>query len=140
MVPEQKGAWFGLALFGIGLIAFLALFPVFGFRGWFAFSICGLYGVSPWIFRKKCAPGEVAMDERDKKIMLRANLAAHVGAYMAAFFACEIPWFVLKGRGEKMITVDALPHVIFAMMFSLIFFRCVAILVGYRRGVGHDEA
>ena len=141
MVPEEKRAWFGLAVFGVSLVAFLVLLPFVGIGvAWAAFALLGLYGLSPLFFKKAPSQGEVAEDERDKRIAVRANLAAHVGAYMAAFLSCLIPWFVYRWQAKETVAINALPNVVFAMMFAFIVFRCVAILFYYHRGVGHDEA
>ena len=140
MTPEEKRAWFGLGVFGVSLVLFLILLPILGIHAWFVFSLLGLYGLTPLLFRKKPAPNEVVEDERDRAVQFKANFGAHLSAYMVMFLACMIPWFVFRGRGQETVSINALPNVVFAGMFAFIVVRCAAIVILYRRGVKHDEA
>ena len=141
MVPEEKRAWFGLALFGVSVVAFLALLPFVGISvAWGGFGRMGLYGLSPILFKKAPTHGEVAEDERDKRIAVRANMAGHVLAYGFVCLACLVPWGVFKAYNWTTIDINLLPNVVVAGLIGIILGRCLAFVIYYRRGIGHDEA
>ena len=88
MVPEQKRAWFLLAVVAVALLVGVALIPLAGVGAWGGLGILGLVGFTPLLFRKKRGPGEVAVDERDKMILEKATLRGGMTSYLWFVLAC----------------------------------------------------
>ncbi len=138
MVPEQKRAWFVLAVFVVALAGFVGLAVAVGPKLAFAaFGLCGVYGLTPLLFRKRPRPGEVPTDERDRAIAERATAVGGMASYAAFVAACMVPWAVCALRGRRMIDVLALPYVVVAGMVVLFVARAVTVLVLYGREGNH---
>jgi len=140
MNREQKCAWLVVAMFGVSVIAFAALVPLVGWGAAPAgFGMIGFAGLGPLIFRKKTQPGQIEIDERDKAIAREATLGGGMTSYCAFILACMIPWFVLQGRGTKVVSIHTLPMIVF--IGGIVFFtaRAVTLLVLYGRERHHSE-
>ena len=92
-------------------------------------GICGLMGLSPFLFRKK--QGQVSFDERDELIQKKAMLIAYTTFWISFVSACMIPWFIIGPSGS--ISVNALPFIVLGGFIILMLVQSVAILIQYGR-------
>ena len=139
MVPEQKRAWFVLAVFAAMIVAVLALIPVLGVHAWAGFSVFGFAGLTPVLFRKKRDAGEVQMDERDRMIGQRASFAGAMMSYMVFFLACMGGWFALKAQGRETVPIEYLPFTVFCGGVAFAAAQAAATVILYGRGARDGE-
>jgi hypothetical protein len=140
MVPEQKRAWFVLAVFALYVLAVLALVPLLGVHAWAAWGVFGLVPLAGLLFPSKRRPGEVAYDERDRMIREKATLAGGMVSYLVFILACIVPWFIYMAQGRREISIQWLPMgVVVPGFIALIVTRSVVTLVLYGSGAEHDE-
>jgi hypothetical protein len=140
MSRQQKCAWFTLAFFAVATVVVVALLPWLGIAAFGASGLVAFSTLGPLLFRKKRGAREVAEDERDRMIAIETTRAAGMGSYTAMILACMIPWFVHMFQGKRIITIHALPWIVFTGMFAFILGQAIMTLVLYGRGGSHDEA
>ncbi|MCF7974904.1 MAG: hypothetical protein K9N55_13880 [Phycisphaerae bacterium] len=95
-------------------------------------GICGLLGLTPFMYRKD--RGKVWCDERDIEINRRAALIGFCTAYLVMGLACMLPFFILGPRGTA--SVQWLPMIFMGGGLSHYLAHSVAILVQYGKGGG----
>ena len=141
MSHEQKMAWLIVGTFVAGLVLFFLLIPMLGiFPAFSGFGVCGIGGLGPLIFRKKCKTDVVASDERSKIIGRKAALAGAMISYEVFLFTCMITWFIYYfGRGKELISVHALPLIVGAGGIAFFVSWSVALLILYGREPRHGE-
>ena len=130
MSPQQKHAWFNLAVFASALAAYLSLIPLIGVsRAFGAFGICGVWGLGVFFYRKKRA--HLVVDERDEQIGRRSVLVAYAAFWLFFVATCMITWGVLHWRGQNSISIYVLPNLVFGGMFVVVVTQSVATLAQY---------
>ena len=135
MVPQQKRAWFTLAVIALAAAVFAALIPAVGVKpATGAFGLCGLLGLTPLLFRKQRDPSQVALDERDVDILRKATLRGGMSSYLAFVIACMTVWFVRMIQGEQTLSIHVLPAIVGCGAIVLLLVRAIATLVMYGRG------
>jgi len=140
MVPEQKRAWFTLAVIALVAAVFAALVPALGVKpAAAAFGLSGLLGLTPLLFRKQRDPSEVALDERDMDILRKATLLGGMSSYLAFVIACMTVWFVRMIQGDKALSIHVLPVIVCCGGIVLLLVRAIATLVLYGRGETHGR-
>jgi len=91
MLRQQKRAWYELTVSALAIVAVVVLgFTIRMPQALAGLGILGFYGLTPLLFRRRPAPGEVVVDERDRHIAMRAATAGFAASYVA---------FVLSGVG-----------------------------------------
>jgi hypothetical protein len=141
MVPQQKLAWFNLAVFGVAALIYLGLWPVVGAKpAMAAIAVCGFWGLAPLFFRKRRL-GNVVLDERDQLISLRAQLAGLWVFWECLVLGCVGGWAVLRYvQHRETITVEVLPLLVFGGFTVFTVTQSVAILVQYGRSRRDENA
>ena len=140
MVPEQKRAWFTLAVIALAAAVFAALIPAVGVKpATGAFGLCGLLGLTPLLFRKQRDPSEVALDERDVNILRKATLLGGMSSYLAFVIACMTVWFVRMIQGEQTLSIHVLPAIVGCGAIVLLLVRAIATLALYGRGEARGQ-
>jgi hypothetical protein len=139
VTPQQKMAWFNLAVFGLAVLVYLGLCPVLGpVPALGAMGVCGFWGLGGVFFRKR-QPGDVVLDERDRLISLRAQLAGLWVFWECFVLGCVGGWAVIRyWYHRETIAVEVLPLLVFAGMAVFTVAQSIGILVQYGRG-GRDE-
>ncbi len=99
-------------------------FGGFGFMG-----ICGLMGLSPFLYKKE--RDKVSLDERDVLINYRAVLVAYSVFWLVFTAACMIPWSIIGPSGS--ISVNVLPIMLFGIGITLMLVHSLVILIQYGR-------
>ncbi len=141
MRAEQKRAWFTVAVAVIALVGFVVLIPKIGLiPATAAFSIFGLAGLTPLLFRDRAAPGEVVVDERDQMIAQKAALGGAMISYQYFIAACLIVWFICMRQARMEISINVLPTLCFGGMVVAFAARSVIVLVLYGREEVRGEA
>ena len=140
MNSEQKVAWFTIAVCLSALIAFGILHTLYGMPVAFAaFSLLGLTGFNPILFRQSKSLKRVEFDERDLSIQRRANVTAGMCSYLIFVLSCMGVWFVQFSAGKGEIGISVLPMIVTAGGIMLFLTRSAAIIVLYRSGGGYAE-
>ena len=136
MNVQQKVAWFNLAVFGAAVVAYVVLIPFLGpLPALGAFGICGLWGLSPFFYRRR--KSEVLVDERDRLVNLRAQLAGLWIFWECFVAACMITWGVLRyWKQQYTVTVEVLPAMVFGALIVFCLIHSIAVLVQYGRSRG----
>jgi hypothetical protein len=136
MNAEQKRAWLGVATMSASVVGFLVLLPFFG--PGVASSAFGFYGISGFgVFIGRGEP----VDERDRNIASRANLAGGMFSYLAFVIGCMGTWFVVYLFGHaNQVSVHILPGITMLGAIAFFFTRSVVVLVLYGRHVEADNA
>jgi hypothetical protein len=141
MNTEQKVAWFLIILCCVSSFGFLALIPFLGPTvSLSVFSILGLYGFSPWIFRAKKRTVKISVDERDRLIIRKATLAGAISSYSVFVIGCMLPWFIYMYQGKKVINIMILPFIMLCGVIVLLLVRSIVLLVLYNREVDYARA
>ena len=105
MVRQKKLAGYQLAVFAAALLLYLVLWPFVGPRAALsATGLLGLWGVTPFLFRKRAAPGEVLEDERDREILRRAAVTGFTASYAVFILASMGIW----GYGHLVAGIETL--------------------------------
>jgi len=142
----QKIAWFNLIVIGtalvvtgvaVGVVYFWVGMPKalggLGFLG-----ICGVMGLSPFLFKKKKIQAGVDFDERDRLINYRAVLGAYSVLWIVLTAACMVPFFILGPRGS--VPVITLPLMLCGVGITLTLVHSIGTLIQYgRRGKGEKS-
>jgi len=140
MVPEQRRAWFTLAVIAMAAAVFFALVPALGVKpAAGAFGLLGLLGLTPLLFRKQRDPSEVSLDERDVNILQTATLLGGMSSYLAFVIACMTVWSVRMIQADKTLSIHVLPVIVFCGAIVLLLVRAIATLVLYGRGETHGQ-
>ncbi len=140
MLPEQKRAWFAVAVFAVAFVCYVLLTFLVGPKPAFAASgLLGLWGLTPVLFRKKRDPAEVAFDERDTMILKKATLVGAIISYEVFYMASFVPWGVYYWQGKETISIHVLPLIAFSGGIVLMVARAIGILILYGREGGHAE-
>lgn len=139
MNREQKTAWFILILSVASLAGFFVMSSFSGWRfGLAAFSLLGLMGLTPFLFRRHTSP-EVPADERDHQIGLKATMMGGLASYLAFVLGLMIVWAIQRGGGHASVSIDVLPLLVFCGWLSFSVFRSAILLILYRIGGGYAE-
>ncbi|MBU0638978.1 MAG: hypothetical protein KKB50_08950 [Planctomycetes bacterium] len=97
-------------------------------------GVLGLWGIQPWLFRKKVRPGDVTVDERDHRIVERGTHIGFAASYLAFVVACLIPWFYLSlYKDNETVSVHLLTVPVWIAFIVAMVGRAVAILLLYGR-------
>ena len=140
MSPEQKQSWCVVAAFAFALVVFLVSIPLIGLKIAFgALGLVGFGGLAPIIFQVKHKAGEIAVDERDKKIAQKATMGGAMLGLNTAFLMCMILWFVYRAQRKDAISINLLPLIVFAEVIVFWVTRAIAILVLYGRERSHGQ-
>ena len=142
MSAQQKQAWFMLAVFAVAAAGYLALLPWAGPKAAFGvFGLCGLWGLQPFLFRKKHGSSTVTEDERTQQIQARSLLAGWALFWVCYVAACMIPWGILYYRGHETVTIDVhlLPLAVFAAMIIFCLTQAVVTLLQCGREAKHAD-
>jgi len=137
MLPEQKRAWFVVVVSAVVVGGVAALAPFGGARALGVLGLFGLVGLTPLLFRAKPKPGQVASDERDQEILLKATVGGFATSYLWFVLGCMAVWFFCMWRGQKMVRIDVLPFLVVVGAVALMVTRAVGTLLAYR-GHGAD--
>ncbi len=138
MLVQQKAAWFNLTVFTAAVVTYGALAAVIGpTRAMAASGLCGLWGLSGLYCRRR--PGAVVLDERDRLINLRAQLAG-LWVFWELFVAgCMIIWALRRYYWrEATISIDALPLLVIGGLIVFVVTHSIAVLVQYGRSHGDE--
>lgn len=145
----EKIAWYNVAVFGAALACFTILFliihaarPDFTIirQLQFAFAsvgICGLWGLSPILFRKKSTEA-ITEDERDIAIARRSKFIGHLIFWLCFCMINMGVWGVYHSMGIGKISVDFLPIMVFTGMIVVMMSQSIALLVLYRTNIIAD--
>ena len=140
MNREQKMSWLVIWTFAAGLAIFAVLALVTG-QVWPSlggFGIVGVSGLGPIIFRKP--KGDVVeVDERDKAICRKATLGGAMISYGTFILVCMATWKVYRWQGREVISIHALPLIVFAGGTAMYLARSITLLVLYGREDRHAE-
>ncbi len=140
MNSEQKVAWFTIAVCSSALIAFGILNSLYGMPVAFAaFSLLGLTGFNPLLFRQHRNLKRVEFDERDLSIQRRANVTAGMCSYLIFVISCMGVWFIQFQAGKEEVGISVFPMIVTVGGIMLFLTRSVAIIVLYRIGGSHAE-
>ena len=143
MNKTQQGAWIALLLV-VPIWAICGQLPILliyvegpKFLHLFSFACSTIVGGLSWLFiillnirrqRKK----KVALDERDKLILVRSTLAAYVVLWLYFIGACIYAW--LSAYPESSIPVNVMPIVVVEGIAVFVFVQSVVTLIQYGRG------
>jgi hypothetical protein len=139
MLPEQKRAWYVLAVFAAALVGASVLSYFWGWGGWGGLGLFALAGLSPLIFPKRRRPGEVEFDERDRMIWEKSALSGGMASYLIFIVACMGRWLVGVARGEQTMPILYLPFVVVAGAIALMVTHAIVTLVLYGREGDHGQ-
>jgi len=117
-----------LSVTAIGIFYFAIGLPIQRALGGLGFiGICGLAGLSPFLYKKE--PGKVNFDERDQLIHIRATIVAYSVFWLVFTAACMIPWWILETGAT--IPVVILPAMLAGGFVIVQLIHSVAILIQY---------
>ena len=117
-----------LSAFVVSVLYFVVGLPMRRATGGFGFiGICGLMGLSPWLYKKDS--DKVGFDERDLMIQRNASLGAYSIFWVLFVFAAMIPFFVLGPKG--MVSVKYLAAMVFGGMIIVVIVQSVITLGAY---------
>ena len=140
MNTEQKIAWFTLTVCGVTIIAYGILHVLYGYQVAFAaFSILGLTGFIPILFPKRQSNHEVTVDERDRIILRKANVAAGMVSYLIFVLVTMGAWFYQFAHGARHIGISVLPMIVMCGGLGLFVTRSIALIVLYRTDTSYGE-
>lgn len=112
----------------VSVLYFVVGLPIRRAIGGFGFiGICGLMGLSPWLYKKDS--GKVSFDERDLMIMRNASLGAYSIFWVLFVLAAMVPFFVLGPKG--MVSVKYLTVMVFGGMIVVALVQSVITLGAY---------
>ncbi len=97
------------------------------------FALFAFVGLSPFLFREKRRPGEVAFDERDNVINRKAALAGAMASYLWFVLSCMIFWAILRHQGQTTVSINLLPEIVGIGGMILFFSHALATIVLYGR-------
>ena len=152
MVAEQKRAWFVVGVFAVALAGGLVAAPFAGLGALGASGLLGLWGLIPFLFRKKRDPAQVATDERDRMVLQKAALFGGMMSYLWFVLACMTVWFIhmyqdfirlyqdfgdFANFGQKTISIHVLPVIVMGGAIILMVVTAVAALILYGREAGN---
>ena len=113
MLPQQKSAWFSLAVTAAVCLGFAVVALIVDVRTATAcMAILALLALKPRLFGRKTKKGEVLFDERDQFIAKRAALAGFTASYLTFVIACMAIWgvaYLAQGLEEVSVHVLILP-------------------------------
>jgi hypothetical protein len=141
MLPQQKRAWFTLAVVAATCICFAALaILVSPPTGLVSMAFLALLALRPRLFRTK-APGEtIELDERDAAFARRSATIGFAISYVSFIFACMIPWAVqYLARGQAEISVHLLIVPVLVAGITALAGSAIALLILYGREEGGDD-
>jgi uncharacterized membrane protein len=135
MAAYEKQAWFNLAVLAATLALFVLMVPIVGLtRAGGSLGTLGLLGLGLIFVWPRRGKG-VVNDERDAAIAARANLFAFAVVWLSLALAA---WSAVQfAAGQRTISVDLLPLIVYASWFLLELVRATATLVLYHRGREH---
>jgi hypothetical protein len=117
-----------LSAIAVSILYFVAGLPMRRAAGGFGFiGICGLMGLSPFLYKKK--GDKVSFDERDLMIMRNASLGAYSIFWFLFVLAAMIPFSVLGPKG--MVSVKYLAAMVFGGMIIVVLIQSVITLGAY---------
>jgi len=139
MTVQQKVAWFNLAVLAAAAVTYVALVPALGAQPALgSFGICGLWGLGFLFYRRRA--NQVLLDERDRLVSLRAQIAGLWIFWELFVAACMITWAALRfWRNQNTVSVDVLPLLVGGGMVVFTLSHSVAILIQYGRSEGHES-
>ena len=141
MVRQQKMAWFVIVVFILAFVNFAVLLSFQRAQVAFAgFGVFGFGGLAPLLFRKKAAPEEVDIDERDKAIAKTAALGAAMMSYGAFILTCMLTWEFCRHQGKEVVSIHVLPTIvgIGGMVFFVTWAITIVVLYGRERTDGEN--
>jgi len=117
-----------LSTIAVSVLYFVVDLPMRRAAGGFGFiGICGLMGLSPWLYKK--GSDKVSFDERDLMIQRNASLAAYSIFWVLFVLAAMIPFFVLGPKGT--VSVKYLAAMVFGGMIIVALVQSVITLEAY---------
>ena len=132
MLPEQKRAWFVVVLFIVAISGVAALVPFAGVHAWGGIGVVGLAGLAPLLFPAKPKPGQVARDERDQMILLKATFGGFALSHTWFILGCMAVWFFCMLREQKACSIEVLPFLVIVGTVVHFVTRAAATLLLYR--------
>ncbi len=139
MLPEEKRAWFIIAMAVLAVTAVLVLIPVVGVRfAWAGLAVYGLGGFAPLIGGKR--RDGVTTDERDRMIAEKAGLAGGLSSYSWFVLGSMGAWLVFMLRGQESVPVEILPFLVIVGGFIFFTVHSITVVVLYRRHRSPAEA
>ena len=136
MTPQERIAWYNLAVALATLLTFLLLLPILGMpRAMGAFAVISLSGLTPLLALRWRGSREPIVDERDRLINSRSTVIAYSIFWVFFVLACMAP-YTLYGA-QAMIHVETLLVILTLSWVVLTVARSVATIIQYRRGNQH---
>jgi len=139
MNKTQKGALYGvlLSLLLAGIVIFDLIDTIVGWPIKLLVSAVwgGLLLVPIYFLESKKGPREVAMDERDKRIIKRALLASFILLAGILGVTFVVALFILGLQSTVSITMDELSAIIYFVLVAFVLVLSLTVLFQYGRGV-----
>ena len=143
MNKEQKTAWLILFLFPLIGVGFFILSSMGGWRvGIAAFSLLGLIGLAPVIFRGQSgliSKSTEKPDERDRQISTKSSMVGGIASYL--FFVIGLMGIWAKNWISEIniVPIDLLPLLVVCGWVVLAVVRSAVLLTLYKRGTRYAE-
>ncbi len=149
MTRQEKIAWYNVAVFGAALACFTILFLIIHAArpdftiirqlqvAFASVGICGLWGLSPILFRKKSTEA-ITEDERDIAITRRSTFFGHLIFWL---FFCIINmgvWGAYMHKGIEKVSIHFLPIMVFMGMIVVMTSQSIILLILYHVHVAAD--
>ncbi len=140
MNATQRFAVFNLMVIGLALFVLAILFPVMGKGALGAFGVLGLMGFGPFFFRSRGVAGQVpvVVDERDRKIQLRAWFFAHL-LFWLVFVLAAVPLAGLVYGQDGAVPVEVIQASVFAGLIVVYGAASLSMLWQYGWAARHGE-
>jgi hypothetical protein len=124
----QKQSWLTIIMATLSLLAFAALYPVFGFLPAFAaFSLFGISGLGPLFWKKD------RLDERDRAISRRAGIIAYAISYSVFVVGTMGTWTALYSfQHHEEVSIHLLPLITGAGGIAFFLTQAIFTLIFYR--------
>ncbi len=133
MSRQERLAWFNLGVLFLTLLGFVVAIPFLGVKAATgAFGLVGLWGIGPFLYRRKDRQGNVIADERDYSIQSKAVIIGYAIFWIAFVSGNMIVWAAYREKGS--IPADILPIFVLAGFAVFVLTRSIATLVQYRAG------
>jgi hypothetical protein len=132
MPPLYKEGLCWLVLLAVTTACYFALCPLLGAQAATgAFGLLGVGGFFPLLYRKRRQA--IALDERDRQIASRAQLAGYSVFWPIFVLGTMAIWEIARYNGQSTISIEVLPGIVFGGFLVFITARALAIVIQYHR-------